>query len=55
MAEITKGISLLNPVDIDGDYLKKCAEYAISHGVKHFEIIGPNGGSADPCKAAFRC
>ncbi|MBQ6874703.1 MAG: hypothetical protein IJN46_00525, partial [Lachnospiraceae bacterium] len=31
----------LNPVDIDGDYLKKCAEYAISHGVKHFEIIGP--------------
>ena len=21
----------------------------------HFEIIGPNGGSADPCKAAFRC
>lgn len=41
MAEITKGISFLNPVDIEGDYLKKCAEYAISHGVNHFEIIGP--------------
>lgn len=47
MAEITKGISFLNPVDIDGDYLKKCAEYAISHGVKHFEIIGP---THDPVK-----
>ena len=41
MAKSTKGISFLNPVDIEGDYLKKCAEYAISHGVKHFEIIGP--------------
>lgn len=41
MSEIIKGISFLNPVDIDGDYLKKCAEYAISHGIKHFEIIGP--------------
>ena len=41
MAEITKGISFLNPVDIDGNYLKRCAEYAISHGVNHFEIIGP--------------
>ena len=29
MAEITKGISFLNPVDIDGDYLKKCAEYGV--------------------------
>ena len=47
MAEITKGISFLNPVDVDGDYLKKCAEYAISHGVKHFEIIGP---THDPVK-----
>ncbi len=47
MTEITKGISFLNPVDIDGDYLKKCAEYAISHGVKHFEIIGP---THDPVK-----
>lgn len=47
MAEITKGISFLNPVDIDGNYLKKCAEYAISHGVKHFEIIGP---THDPVK-----
>ena len=47
MAELTKGISFLNPVDIKGDYLKKCAEYAISHGIKHFEIIGP---THDPVK-----
>lgn len=36
-----KGISFLNPVDVEEGYMKKCAEYAISHGVKHFELIGP--------------
>lgn len=36
-----KGISFLNPVKVEGEYLKKCAEYAIAHGIKHFELIGP--------------
>ena len=41
MNNITKGISFLNPVNVEGEYLKKCARYAIEHGVKHFELIGP--------------
>ena len=36
-----KGISFLNPVNVEEKYLKYCAEYAIKHGVKHFELIGP--------------
>lgn len=36
-----KGISFLNPVIVEGEYLKKCAEYAIAHDIKHFELIGP--------------
>lgn len=36
-----KGISFLNPVRVEEKYLKKCAEYAIEHGIKHFELIGP--------------
>ena len=36
-----KGISFLNPVRVEGEYLKKCAEYAIDHDQKHFELIGP--------------
>jgi len=36
-----KGISFLNPVCVEENYMKKCAEYAIVHGVKHFELIGP--------------
>lgn len=36
-----KGISFLNPVRVEGEYLKKCAEYAIEHDQKHFELIGP--------------
>ena len=36
-----KGISFLNPVDVEGEYLKKCARYAIEHGTTHFELIGP--------------
>jgi len=36
-----KGISFLNPVNVEEKYLKKCAEYAIAHGIKHFELIGP--------------
>lgn len=41
MNKATKGISFLNPVKIEGEYLKKCAQYAIDHGIKHFEIVGP--------------
>ncbi len=41
MSKIIKGISFLNPVDVEEGYMKKCAEYAIEHGVKHFELIGP--------------
>lgn len=36
-----KGISFLNPVLVEGAYMKKCAEYAIKHDQKHFELIGP--------------
>ena len=39
--KMIKGISFLNPVDVEGEYLKKCAQYAIEHGTKHFELIGP--------------
>lgn len=41
MEKITKGISYLNPVRVEEKYMKRCAEYAISHGVKHFELVGP--------------
>ena len=41
MNKINKGISFLNPVRVEEKYLKKCAEYAIEHGIKHFELIGP--------------
>lgn len=36
-----KGISYLNPIRVEEKYMKRCAEYAISHGVKHFELVGP--------------
>jgi len=41
MTKPNKGISFLNPVNVEEGYMKRCAEYAISHGVKHFELIGP--------------
>ena len=41
MSKRIKGISFLNPVDIEESYLERCADYAIEHGVTHFEIIGP--------------
>ena len=41
MSNITKGISFLNPVNVEEKYMKRCAQYAIDHGVKHFELIGP--------------
>ncbi|MBR7116479.1 MAG: hypothetical protein IKC87_02085 [Clostridia bacterium] len=41
MSNRIKGISFLNPVDVEEHYLKKCAEYAIEHKITHFELIGP--------------
>lgn len=41
MSNVIKGISYLNPISVEEGYMKKCAEYAISHGVKHFELVGP--------------
>ena len=39
MNKINKGISFLNPVRVEEKYLKKCAEYAIEHGIKHFGLF----------------
>lgn len=36
-----KGMSMCNPVDLNRDYLIYCAKYAIDHGYRHFEMIGP--------------
>lgn len=41
MDKVIKGISFLNPVSVEEGYLRKCADYAIEHGIKHFELIGP--------------
>lgn len=38
---IIKGISVCHPVALNEDYLMQCAQYAIDHGVAHFEICGP--------------
>lgn len=35
------GISTSNPVDFDEDYLFFTARYAIEHGIKHYQFIGP--------------
>lgn len=38
---MAKGISVLNPVDIERDYLNYTVEYAIKNGYDHFQFIGP--------------
>ena len=35
------GISVCNPTVLDRDYLLKTADYAIRHGVQHYQFIGP--------------
>ncbi len=45
MENRVKGMSFLNPVNIEEGYLKHCAKYAIEHGIRHFEIIGPTHSS----------
>ena len=41
MAKRINGISVCNPVNLDRDHLLRTAEYAIQHGVKHYQFIGP--------------
>ena len=41
MRKIIKGISTLNPVDIEKEYLDFTVDYAISHGFDHYQLIGP--------------
>jgi len=36
-----KGISVLNPVDVEKDYLEYTVDYAIKNGYDHFQLIGP--------------
>lgn len=41
MAQRINGISVCNPVVLDRDHLLRTADYAIRHGVKHYQFIGP--------------
>lgn len=36
-----KGIAVCNPVDLDRDYMLFTADYAIEHGINHYQIVGP--------------
>lgn len=36
-----KGISVLNPVDVEKEYLLYTVDYAINNGYDHFQLIGP--------------
>ena len=36
-----KGISVLNPVDFEENYLNYTVDYAIRKGYDHFQFIGP--------------
>lgn len=36
-----KGIAVCNPVDLDRDYMLFTADYAIKHGINHYQIVGP--------------
>ena len=36
-----QGISVLNPVDIDKEYLEFTVDYAIENKFNHFQFIGP--------------
>ncbi|MBQ3132800.1 MAG: hypothetical protein IJC17_00810 [Clostridia bacterium] len=37
----TRGIAVCNPVDFDRDYLRFTADYAIEHGINHYQFVGP--------------
>ena len=36
-----KGVSFLNPVEVDGEYYNFVAYYALKNGYNHIELIGP--------------
>ncbi len=36
-----KGMSAINPWDIDREYVEKTVEYAVSRGYDHYQFIGP--------------
>ncbi|MBQ3048481.1 MAG: hypothetical protein IJC94_00850 [Oscillospiraceae bacterium] len=35
------GIAVCNPVDLDREYMLFTADYAIAHGINHYQIVGP--------------
>ncbi len=39
--KMMKGISTLNPVDVERDYFLFTVDYAIEHGFDHYQLIGP--------------
>ncbi len=39
--KMMKGISTLNPVDVERDYYLFTVDYAIKHGFDHYQLIGP--------------
>ena len=41
MPERINGISVCNPTLLNREHLLRTAEYAIQHGVKHYQFIGP--------------
>ena len=41
MRKMIKGISTLNPVDVEKEYLDFTVDYAIEHGFDHYQLIGP--------------
>lgn len=41
MSAKINGIAVCNPVDLDLEYMLFTADYAISHGVNHYQIVGP--------------
>lgn len=41
MSKRINGISVCNPTVLDREYLLHTVDYAISHGMKHYQFIGP--------------
>ncbi len=39
--KMMKGISTLNPVDVEKEYFLFTVDYAIKHGFDHYQLIGP--------------
>ena len=41
MRSIIKGVSAVNPVDVERDYFLYTVDYTINHGFDHYQLIGP--------------